>query len=409
MRILHLISQRPELTGSGVVLQALAKHASRNGHQNFLVAGIPGNTPPSLDFFPSDNCKYVRFETTDLPFSVVGMSDRMPYESSRFSEMSWSDLEKYKKAFEETISDAVHSFQPDLIHSHHLWIVSGIAKRLFPNLPVVATCHGSDLRQKEKCGDLFEEEIKHCRDLDHIFALTETQKQDILNSYLLKDKNISVIGSGYDQTLFYKKIKKEGSVCQILFAGKISRSKGVLWLLRSLIRIKHLPFELHLAGGGAGAEYIACVKLAEQLNGKVKFYGALSQQKLAQLMQQSHLLVLPSYFEGLPLVLLEALSTGCRIITTALPGIKEVFGGVLCDFIEMIDLPDLETIDTSFEQDEEGLEVILADKIERQLKRMEVSPNINLKSVEMILNRFTWEKIFEEVETVYRKILKNNL
>lgn len=40
MRILHLLSQRPDATGSGIYVQAMLREARAKGHQNFLVAGI---------------------------------------------------------------------------------------------------------------------------------------------------------------------------------------------------------------------------------------------------------------------------------------------------------------------------------------------------------------------------------
>jgi hypothetical protein len=39
MKILHLLSQRPEATGSGIYMQAMIREAARRGHENFLLAG----------------------------------------------------------------------------------------------------------------------------------------------------------------------------------------------------------------------------------------------------------------------------------------------------------------------------------------------------------------------------------
>ena len=41
MKILHLLSQRPEATGSGIYIQAMIREAARRGHENFLLAGVP--------------------------------------------------------------------------------------------------------------------------------------------------------------------------------------------------------------------------------------------------------------------------------------------------------------------------------------------------------------------------------
>lgn len=408
MRILHLISQRPESTGSGMALQALADQARKNGHQNFLVAGVPQKHQPPLFSFSKDNCKFVEFETPSLPFPIIGMSDQMPYKSACFSDLSCSNLKKYKTAFEKKISDAVHHFKPDIIHSHHLWIVSGIAKRLFPNLPVVASCHGSDLRQQEKCGFLFKEDIEHCRDLDHILALTQIQKKEILNRYPFSPQKITVVGSGYAPEHFHQGKKEKPATCHILFAGKISKAKGVDWLLRSISHLKHLSFTLHLVGGGDGEEHDACLKLAKKLGDKVKLHGMLPQKELAELMRKSHIFVLPSFFEGLPLVLLEALSCGCRIITTALPGIQEIFSDISSNSITLLKLPRLETIDAPFEKDLQRLEIQLANAITGQIQYVEQSAEVDLPSLEGILKRYTWGNIFQTIESIYQNLITDS-
>jgi len=62
--------------------------------------------------------------------------------------------------------------------------------------------------------------------------------------------------------------------------------------------------------------------------------------------------VLPSFFEGLPLVIFEGLASGCRIITTNLSGLDEIFGKAQKDTINLIQLPPLETIDRPYQEDE---------------------------------------------------------
>ena len=66
--------------------------------------------------------------------------------------------------------------------------------------------------------------------------------------------------------------------------------------------------------------------LAKELGEKVRVCGVLSQKSLAKVRRHSHILVLPSFYEGLPLVILEGLASGCRIVATDLPGNKEILG-----------------------------------------------------------------------------------
>ncbi len=132
---------------------------------------------------------------------------------------------------------------------------------------------------------------------------------------------------------------------EILYAGKLSVAKGVPWLLKSLEKIKKLSFKLHIAGNGSGEEKNLCLSLVQNLGSKVEYHGPLSHDRLADLMRKCHLFVLPSFYEGVPLVLIEALACGCRILATSLPGVKQILGTHSGDQFGLIDLPELETID----------------------------------------------------------------
>jgi hypothetical protein len=61
MRILHVLSQRPEATGSGVYIRAMIAAAIRRGHESFLLAGVPGPRPPAISELPPERCRFVHF------------------------------------------------------------------------------------------------------------------------------------------------------------------------------------------------------------------------------------------------------------------------------------------------------------------------------------------------------------
>ena len=85
---------------------------------------------------------------------------------------------------------------------------------------------------------------------------------------------------------------------QLLYAGKLNRSKGVPWLLRSLMKITDRDWHLHVAGAGNRPEYDMCINLIRQLGDRVTLHGHVSHSRLAELMKQAHIQVLPSFFEG---------------------------------------------------------------------------------------------------------------
>ncbi|KAA3615288.1 MAG: glycosyltransferase family 4 protein [Calditrichaeota bacterium] len=400
LKILHLISQRPDSTGSGIYLQAVLQQAAAKKHHNFLMAGIQKNQFPDLSFIDSNQCTFLQFED-DIKFPIVGMSDVMPYASTRFSDLNAAQLAEYEAGFMAKLDDVVQHFQPDLIHSHHLWILSALSRRRFPELPIVTSCHGTDVRQFQNCPHLAKRVQSACQKLDAVFALSHAQKQEIIEIYNIRETKIHVVGAGFNNLLFTQKTKPEPAPVRIVYAGKLSNSKGVPWLLRALKKINSPAWQLHLIGGGSGAEKEKCLRLAKNLGGKVKVYGILPQNELARVMQQSHIFVLPSFFEGLPLVLLEALACGCRIIATKLPGVEEVFGKLDADFIRLVPIPRLQFIDKPFAEDEIKFEKNLQTALHKSIQDAAENPQLDLSPYQSYLDRFTWRHVFHKIESKY--------
>lgn len=85
----------------------------------------------------------MRFQEEDLSFDIVGMSDLMPYPCKRWRDPFNLGVDSYEKVFGAKLVSLVQDIQPDLIHSHHLGILTALIRRTFPELPVVAACHGS--------------------------------------------------------------------------------------------------------------------------------------------------------------------------------------------------------------------------------------------------------------------------
>ncbi len=405
MRILHALSQRPEATGSGIYVQAMVREAFRAGHENFLLAGIPSGDRPQLDCLTGDQCSFVHFETGGLPFPVVGMSDVMPYPSKRFSDLNRADLEVYETCFSDRLERAVQDFHPDIIHSHHLWLLTSLIKRSFPKIPLVTTCHGSDLRQFQKCGDLQPRVLSGCDRLEGIMALSRAQKQEIIRLYEFSPDQVSVVGVGYHQEIFRPEPKPLLPPLEMVYAGKLSRAKGVPWMLRALSKVSEPSWRLHLIGGGDGPEKDETLSIAESLGDRVQVHGPLPQKKLAEIFRRSHLLILPSFYEGLALVLLEALACGCRLVSTDFPGIEEVLGNLPATYCRLVELPRLKSLDTPFPEDEASFERRLAAAIRDQIAAVRQETKMDPALLAPILEAYSWPRVFERVEQVYFQAL----
>jgi glycosyltransferase involved in cell wall biosynthesis len=409
LRILHVLGQRPEMTGSGIYLEALIRESRNHGITCYRVAGVPAGSQPPLGGRPSVDGDFVLFESEPLDFPVVGMSDVMPYRSSLFSELKGRQLTAYKAEFSRVLDAAVNRFRPDIIHTNHLFLLSALVRKRFPELPMVTTCHGTDLRQYELCPHLRRFARRYCRRIDQIIALSTDQKGDIQKVYDIPADAIAVIGGGYDDTLFTRGPRRLAGTIQLLYAGKLNRSKGVPWLLRSLMKITDHNWHLHVAGGGNGPEYDMCIDLIRQLGDRVTLHGHVSHRRLAELMKQAHIQVLPSFFEGLPLVLFEGLASGCRVITTELSGFREIFGEAREDTVRLIHLPPLETIDRPYQKDEARLIDALSESLLEMIATARRFPDVDDPQADKIATDYTWSRVFEHTFSIYKAVVNNSI
>lgn len=401
LNVLHVISQRPDSTGSGIYLQAILNESARNGHHNALVAAIQkgsGVTPPGLS---GDDCHLVYFDPDNKSDMIVGMSDVMPYPSRRFRDLDSTEMRRYLRRFKEPLSSMVLRHKPDLIHSHHLWLLSGLVKDLFPDIPLITSCHGSDLRQFNQCPHLRRQIRDGCSRIDKVLALSAEQKDEIMDTYRLPAERIAIAGAGYDENIFYaEKSGRKTGPAAILYGGKISRAKGIPWLLKALSRIAPDRYHLHLAGGGSGTEYENCRTAAAMLGPQVSLHGTVSQQSLAQLMRNSHIFILPSLHEGLPLVVLEALACGCTVIATDLPGTREIKNRLETNRLILIEKPAQLCSDTSLPADEERF----VDALHHSLENLLSQPRVDHDS-ESKLSYFSWASVFSRVEESWFNML----
>ncbi|MDJ0662206.1 MAG: glycosyltransferase family 4 protein [Crocosphaera sp.] len=146
----------------------------------------------------------------------------------------------------------------------------------------------------------------------------------------LADK-ITTIKNAVDGAIFYplnpeKREKQKQQLIQklhlslntkfLLFAGRLHPQKDPLLLIRSLQALNDPTVHLLIAGEGELMPEVKAEINRCQLNQQVTLLGSISQNELASLHQIASAFVLTSVYEGLPVVVLEALSSGTPVITT---------------------------------------------------------------------------------------------
>ncbi len=113
----------------------------------------------------------------------------------------------------------------------------------------------------------------------------------------------------------------------ILFVGRLTREKGVYELLEAAAQLHHEHPDWHwrLVLAGVGPELPALRLLSEELGlaSRVEFAGYLTGEQLDSLYERASMFVLPSYLEGFPTVVTEAMSAGLPIVTTGIRGVAD--------------------------------------------------------------------------------------
>lgn len=113
----------------------------------------------------------------------------------------------------------------------------------------------------------------------------------------------------------------------ILYAGVLTPLKGVEVLLDALSRLSSEPVDLYLIGRPIAPAYVAGLRRRAQdagIDRRVHFVDHLPQNELAAHMARARVFVLPSFTEGRPRVVLEAMAVGTPVVGTAVPGIAEI-------------------------------------------------------------------------------------
>ncbi len=124
---------------------------------------------------------------------------------------------------------------------------------------------------------------------------------------------------------------------EVLFAGSVSLRKGIPYLLEAFAKVQHPRKRLRVAGA-LSREIVPVLERLPKDN--VEFLGAQPQDRIVDLMGESHVLVLPSIEEGLALVQGQALACGCPVLATANTGAEDLFTDEVEGFIVPIRDPD---------------------------------------------------------------------
>lgn len=352
LRLLMVIAVPPEITGSGMVVKNLIREHVAAGNDVFLLCA--GYKPLNGKIFdlPDSKVDTVIFRDTkttlteispDVNFPIPTFSEGMPFPHIRYLNMTRIQLIVFLEVFYDHLERIIHRVQPDIIHTHHLFLLNPLVQMIAPWIPLVSQAHGTEQKMLQDDDGLLPLVAPSAQFVDKVLSISNAVTQDVIQIYGVTRNRIILVGNGVDRSLFQRKeLKREVVLSRfgvsryktriVLFVGKFSKWKGIQYLIGSAAIYSRQwslePITTLIVGGGSPElcrsylDQVQALGLEEWV--KVIDLGGGQQETISLLMNIADVFVLPSVSEPLGLVLLEAMACGIRVVAANRGGPAEV-------------------------------------------------------------------------------------
>ena len=211
-----------------------------------------------------------------------------------------------------------------------------------------------------------------------------------------KQSSTLIEGSGVDVGKFKNNIIKKSYFypIQVLFPARIIREKGFIELMEACLELweEGYIFKLNIAGD-IDKENITSLTRREirkiSINKNINFCGKILDMKSIYL--KTDIVVLPSWREGLSKSLIEAAAMSLPIITTDVPGCREIIKNDECGI--------LVPVKNKF---------LLKEALKKLIQKPELGLKYGLKAREIVQDRFELSLINNQILEIYKEILFKN-
>lgn len=295
---------------------------------------------------------------------------------------------KLKKLIKKNTFDVIHIHMSYKGSFYRKYYVTKLCKK--NNKKVIIHLHGSEFKDFYNSGN--EKRKKQIRELftiaDASIVLGEDWKKII--SGIAPKANVIVINNAVALPNIQTRTISDNRT--FLFLGALIQRKGVVDLLEAVKQMKNRNVSnFHVLIAGSGAEENQLKEYTEQngLQSYVDFLGWITKEQKPSLLEKADVLVLPSYNEGLPIAILEAMSYALPIISTDVGSIAEavqedVNGFLIApgDVNALTDAMVKLTVNTKLWKEESSMSRLICEK------------------------KFSEDVFFKEVERVYFDVCK---
>lgn len=285
----------------------------------------------------------------------------------------------------------------DIVHIHmahtgsfyRKYIVFRVSK-LF-NKKVIIHLHGSEFKRFFDNTDFISKRfikylIKNC---DKILVLGERWANII--EEIEADANIKILLNSVNIPL--EEDKKFKEKIDILFLGALVERKGIYDLLEVAKQMKEKElldkYKIRFIIGGSGKEEKNFVKKINEygISNYIVMKGWVNEEKRARLLKNSEIFILPSYNEGLPIAILEAMSHGLPVISTNVGSINEAVIENKNGFLV-----------------QPGMHNELENAILELAKNKELIKKYGKNSRMLVEEKFNENKYFENIKSIYQNL-----
>ncbi|MEL6552444.1 MAG: glycosyltransferase family 4 protein [Cyanobacteria bacterium J06621_11] len=223
-----------------------------------------------------------------------------------------------------TLADQINTKQISHLHNHFGNTSCSVAMlaAALGGFTYSFTLHGPAIFFEPKHWRI-DEKMKHASFVSCISHYCRSQAM-VFAPYQSWDK-LQIVHCGVNPSQFTQ-VSHQGMGNRLLFVGRLAAVKGLPVLLESLTQIKKTTPDVVLTVVGDGPDRAMLEARADELGlaEQVNFVGYQSQAAVRDYLQNTDVFVLPSFAEGVPVVLMEALMSGVPVVATQIAGVSEL-------------------------------------------------------------------------------------